>query len=234
MKNTYQLKIPKELERYRSGFEDSVKPYIKVFGTQAETTLFESKFGGYPYLPLKLQFFISAEDELFGADFEQPTTQKDFRIIYHLEITQDSTKIITDFSYLNTLNLEEFIIPEAAKLTFELDYQPVSARDYRFEKIFQDNIYLEKIINDKNEILELSDLYDEHYDGEGHKIGGYPFLTQTNPRDWGEELLEHNVLLLQIDTDDALNIMWGDADVANFFIREKDLINLDFSNVVYN
>lgn len=42
------------------------------------------------------------------------------------------------------------------------------------------------------------------------------------------------MLLLQIDTDDALNIMWGDAGVANFFIREKDLINLDFSNVVYN
>ncbi|MED0987321.1 YwqG family protein [Bacillus paramycoides] len=268
MKNTYQLKIPKELEQYRSGFKNSVKPYIKVFGTQAETMLFESDFGGYPYLPLNhdhpkdsngqammlltqlnfediphiefmptkglLQFFISAEDELFGADFEQPTTQKDFRIIYHPEITQDSTKIITDFSYLNPLNLEEFIIPEAAKLTFELDYQPVSARDYRFEKIFQDNIYLEKIINDKNEILELSDLYDEHYDGEGHKIGGYLFFTQTDPRDWGEELLEHNVLLLQIDTDDALNIMWGDAGVANFFIREKDLINLDFSNVVYN
>ncbi len=163
-----------------------------------------------------LQFFISAEDERFGADFEQPTTQKDFRIIYHPEITQDSTKIIIDFSYLNTLNLEEFIIPEAAKLTFELDYQPVSARDYRFEKIFQDNIDLEKNINDENEILELSDLYDEHYDGEGHKIGGYPFFTQTDPRDWREELLEHNVLLLQIDTDDALNITRGDAGVANF------------------
>ncbi len=52
MKNTYQLKIPKELEQYRSVFEDSVKPYIKVFGTQAATTLFESEFGGYPYLPL--------------------------------------------------------------------------------------------------------------------------------------------------------------------------------------
>lgn len=54
MKNTYQLQIPKELEQYRSILEESVKPYIKVSGTLAETTLFESKFGGYPYLPIYL------------------------------------------------------------------------------------------------------------------------------------------------------------------------------------
>lgn len=52
MKNTYQLQIPKELEQYRTILEESVKPYIKVAGTKAETTLFESKFGGYPYLPI--------------------------------------------------------------------------------------------------------------------------------------------------------------------------------------
>ncbi len=40
MKNTYQLQIPKELEQYRTILEESVKPYIKVTGTKAETTLF--------------------------------------------------------------------------------------------------------------------------------------------------------------------------------------------------
>ena len=33
---------------------------------------------------------------------------------------------------------------------------------------------------------------------------------------------------MQIDTDDSLNIMWGDSGVANFFIRKEDLLNLDF------
>ncbi|MED2553747.1 YwqG family protein, partial [Bacillus thuringiensis] len=113
MKNTYQLQIPKELEQYRSILEESVKPYVKVSGTLAETTLFESKFGGYPYLPIDqehpkdsngqpmmllaqlnfeemphveympqkglLQFFVSPEEDLFGADFDHPTSQKDFR-----------------------------------------------------------------------------------------------------------------------------------------------------------
>ncbi len=52
MTNTYHLQIPKQLERYRSVLEASVKPYIKVTGELGETTLFESKFGGYPYLPI--------------------------------------------------------------------------------------------------------------------------------------------------------------------------------------
>ncbi len=45
---------------------------------------------------------------------------------------------------------------------------------------------------------------------------------------------QHDILLMQIDTDDSLNIMWGDSGVANFFIRKEDLLNLDFSNVIYN
>ncbi|WP_394230448.1 YwqG family protein [Bacillus thuringiensis] len=267
MKNTYQLQIPKELEQYRSILEESVKPYVKVSGTQAETTLFESKFGGYPYLPRDqeypknsngqpmmllaqlnleeipniehmpqngmLQFFISAEEDLFGADFDHPTSQKDFRIVYHSTITADLTKVITDFSYLNTLVLENFIIPKAAKLKFELAYQPVTPRDYRFEMIFSDNIDWEEIVDEENN-TELGELYDDLCKDQGHKIGGYPFFTQTDPREWEEKYQQHDILLLQIDTDDSLNIMWGDSGVANFFIRKEELLNLDFSNVIYN
>lgn len=77
--------------------------------------------------------------------------KKDFRIIYHSTITEDLTTVITDFSYLNTLELEDFIIPEAAKLNFELDYQPVTTRDYRFEKIFNDNIDWEEIVDKRKQ-----------------------------------------------------------------------------------
>lgn len=230
MKNTYQLQIPKELEQYRSILEESIKPYIKVSGTLAETTLFESKFGGYPYLPIDqehpkdskgmLQFFVSADDELYGADFDHPTIQKDFRIIYHSTIIEDLNKVITDFSYLNTLELEDFIIPEAAKLQFELDHQPVTSRDYRFEKIFSEDIDWEAIV-DKENNTELGELYDDLCKDFGHKIGGYPFFTQTDPREWEEKYHQHDILLLQIDTDDSLNIMWGDSGVTNFFIKKK-------------
>lgn len=46
-------------------------------------------------------------------------------------------------------------------------------------------------------------------------------FTQTDPREWEEKYQQHDILLLQIDTDDSLNIMWGDSGVANFFIKKK-------------
>ncbi|MFZ7890302.1 YwqG family protein [Bacillus cereus] len=180
-----------------------------------------------------LQFFISAEEDLFGVDLIIPQAKKTFRIVYHSTITADLTKVITDFSYLNTLDLENFIIPKAAKLKFELAYQPVTPRDYRFEMIFNDNIDWEEIVDEENN-TELGELYDDLCKDQGHKIGGYPFFTQTDPREWEEKYQQHDILLMQIDTDDSLNIMWGDSGVANFFIRKEDLLNLDFSNVIYN
>lgn len=180
-----------------------------------------------------MQFFVSADDELYGADFDHPTIQKDFRIIYHSTIIEDLNKVITDFSYLNTLELEDFIIPEAAKLQFELDYQPITSRDYRFEKMFSEDIDWEEIVDEENN-TELGELYDDLCKDFGHKIGGYPFFTQTDPREWEEKYQQHDILLLQIDTDDSLNIMWGDSGVANFFIKKEDLLNLNFSNVIYN
>ncbi|MGR5907746.1 DUF1963 domain-containing protein [Bacillus paranthracis] len=64
-------------------------------------------------------------------------------------------------------------------------------------------------------------------------MGGYPFFTDRS-KGMGRKYQQHDILLLQIDTDDSLNIMWGDSGVANFFIKKEDLLNLDFSNVIYN
>ncbi|PDY46756.1 YwqG family protein [Bacillus pseudomycoides] len=267
MTNTYHLQIPRQLEQYRGILEESAKPYIKITGELGETTLFESKFGGYPYVPIHhehpkdsngqpmmlfvqlnfreiphvefvpkkglLQFFVSGDDDLVGADFDHPTKQKDFRIIYHAELTQDETQIVSDFSYLNAIDSENFIVPRAAKLRFEAGYQPVTLGDYRFEEFFRDAIHLEEIDDDSVE-MELHRLYNKYFESQGHKIGGYPFFTQTDPREWEETYQEHNILLLQIDTDDSLGIMWEDFGIANFFIRKEDLLNLNFSNVLYN
>lgn len=38
--------------------------------------------------------------------------------------------------------------------------------------------------------------------GDGHKIGGYPFFTQCDPRDSQKRYVGHDIPLLQIDSED--------------------------------
>ena len=70
-----------------------------------------------------------------------------------------------------------------------------------------------------------------------HHIGGYPELIQGNvftecemdagghKHTWQQaaENAHHWRLLLQFDTDDDLDVMWGDAGTIYFCIREEDL-----------
>jgi uncharacterized protein YwqG len=64
----------------------------------------------------------------------------------------------------------------------------------------------------------------------GHKVGGYPNFTQTDPR----KAKDDHILLVQLDSDSALGLMWGDVGIANFFIRPADLKARDFSRVAFN
>lgn len=80
------------------------------------------------------------------------------------------------------------------------------------------------MISKKKEIQKL--LYYE-----GHKIGGYAYFTQSDPREHDDKL-KNDVLLLQIDTDEE--IMFGDSGVANFFINKEDLINKNFEKAYFN
>ena len=45
------LKLPKEFKKYRAELEKTAKPFVSIKAERGETTLFESKFGGHPYLP---------------------------------------------------------------------------------------------------------------------------------------------------------------------------------------
>jgi uncharacterized protein YwqG len=76
---------------------------------------------------------------------------------------------------------------------------------------------------------ELDDYVWDNFESNGHKIGGYAFFTQTDPR---HDEKEDYILLLQIDSDKE--IIWGDIGVANFFIRPADLAKKDFTQVLYN
>lgn len=258
------IELSPELEPYRAAIEATIQPYIRIKLTENDSPkLWQSKFGGLPYLPKDFEYpksndgeylhllaqinfaevpsidslpkkgilqFYLANDEGYGFDFKYPwdfkqlTKQDKFRVIYFAEI--DKQNLVTDFSFLPSVDNDNFPINGCCVLEFDLDHEPISVNDYRFD------------------ILppyegEAQKLYNEYQDrfGEGHKLLGYPDWEQDDPRTYCSPAQEPYILLLQIDSDTDLSnidIEWGDFGIGSFLIQQSALEKLDFSTVVYN
>ena len=262
------MKLPTELESLRKKLEASQKNYLKIMPSFSnKLTLWDSKFGGYPYFPkgLKypkspegtplvllaqinfsetllldkfpkegiLQFYIDSYHDLFGIDDEDMTNQAYFRVLYFDKIDLDEKNLITDFSFLPNIDDPDIILPFIGSfaLTFERKYEPISGCDYRLENL------LEAFVDSSEDELDYCDLLDDYldlYHGEEHKLGGYPFFTQDDPRMNFDDTVEPYELLFQMISDDDADIMWGDTGVGNFFIQPSALEQLDFSRVLYS
>ena len=178
-----------------------------------------------------LEFFVSIYDDVLGLDFDNPVSQKNFRVIYFPEISGDDSLLITDFSFITEPEDSWFPVSKTVKLEFIPGLEVVSYNDYRFANYFGADSYsfFERFCTGEDTVWEF---YSETYSGAGHKMGGYAFFTQDDPRAY--QNADYETLLLQIDSDESLGIMWGDVGVANFFIRPSDLKKRDFSKVMYN
>lgn len=254
---------------------------IKSYKIEAEKadnlTIFDSKFGGYPYwdfseefptdsnseklnllaqinfekenfnddrLPKTgiLQFFISTADDVYGINFDKQDEQKDWRIIYHenvnYNVTEDDIKNNGVKAFCDRADDLNSPFRDTYKLTFNVIEDVLNNSCADFDSKVAD------ILKEKFDVVvEPRDVYDylKQIDGEfynkfngfGHKLFGHPAFTQWDPREerYGR-YRRYDTLLLQIDTDK--DIMWGDSGVANFFINKEDLLNKDFSKVLYN
>jgi uncharacterized protein YwqG len=72
--------------------------------------------------------------------------------------------------------------------------------------------------------------YDKAVSAQGHKLGGYAYFTQDDPRSAEDPML----LLFQLDSDQPMDLMWGDTGVGHFFIRAADLLKRDFTKVWFD
>lgn len=174
-----------------------------------------------------LQFFIG-DDDTYGCDYKNKTNQDSFRVIYFPGNKLDRAKAITDYKWPQPS--ENFVLHETFNLTFEKFSAPVSTADYTFEKLTGKSAW--------NFDTNLIKKYKEITQEEGHRIGGYPFFTQDDPRT-NDKYAEYTTLLLQIDSEfdtpkKDYKVLWGDVGVANFFIKPKDLQDLNFSDILYN
>lgn len=200
---------------------------------------------GFPETGI-LQFYLVARTESYGLDFANPTSQTGFRVLYFPNPDLNEDNLITNFDFLPRLweDNDNYDTPfdvwpsysphrnDCFALSFSLKYAPISDCDYRFEELIGTEIL--EVMKENNSALwgEYSKKF-----AEGHKLGGYPHFAQDDPRKCLTEE-EPYILLLQIDSDgtaiEKIDIAWGDGGVCNFWIKESDLKNLDFSKVLYN
>lgn len=267
--------------------EKNKKPMIKISLSDDKPNLFQSKFGGVPYLPKDMevpknkenkQFTLLAQinveelpknniypmeegmlqfwilnDDVLGLDYDTHLGNG-FKVVYYKKIDKSITEEEVLEKYKPYKDEDSYFPIEGEfSLSFKLTDGYCTASDDRFSKLFVKEI--EKFEKEKGkEYKEIFEKYKKNnigynicYDfyeifeedknlndklfGAGHKIGGYPDYTQNDIRDE-----EYEILLLQIDSEgtEKNEIMWGDCGIANFFIREKDLKELNFDKVIYN
>lgn len=184
-----------------------------------------------------LQFFISVQDDLFGLDFDSPTEQRNFRVVYHAEPDQSITKEQVEALELPThQDGEYFPVFREALLVGQKTTACMGPYDIHFDDIYHE---ITKELFGKKE--NISDLGDDDYEALvedvstcGHRLLGYPYFTQYDPR---SEDSPYDTLLFQLDSDMVGRedfVLWGDCGVANFFINREDLKRKDFSRVLYN
>jgi uncharacterized protein YwqG len=258
MENVLDCELPEQLLAFKAAIEATVKPYIKIEAELAnDLSLWQSKFGGLPYMPKDhpyplsaygeplillaqinfsetpalagfpesglLQFYIANGDDLYGACLDDLANQDGFRVVYFPEVLEDASLLLTDFSFLPELDMTP--LEKSSALTFSLQSAPMTPADYQFEtQVFS---------SEREDFYDLCEAYWELFRSDGHKLGGYPFFTQTDPRYEEKYKQGDYVLLLQMDSDDGADLMWGDCGVGNFFITRQDLAKKDFSKMLY-
>ncbi|SEH65801.1 Uncharacterized protein YwqG [Paenimyroides aquimaris] len=248
--------IPNFLNEFKDKLEKFKLESIKIKATpiseNENPTFTQSKFLGKPYLPIgfeypkdkkgnpmillaQINFAETPQIENYPTDgilqFFISSTEwydmEDYKVLFH-EIIENEYQ--TDFSFLTEKLYEESPIYCEHKLAFEKTIEYGGYEDFRFNDQIDFN---GKDYFDFQEELtkEQAKEMDSFLDGTGHKIGGYAYFTQSDPRDYAKNK-KNEILLLQIDTDEQ--IMFGDVGVGNFFINPKSLKEKDFNQAWFN
>ncbi|MBD5457786.1 MAG: DUF1963 domain-containing protein [Lachnospiraceae bacterium] len=201
-----------------------------------------------------LQFFAGCDDDdVYGIDFDDGFDQNGFRVIYHENITEDITKLMSKED-MPEFDSEENYYPFTGEFLLKAGkchLSPITVSDYRFDKavvesynaLFDGDVVGMWADRDGKKGICQADkpLYDAIYEvraKSGSGLGGYPFFTQYDPRPNNEDYADCDILLFQLDSENGGDgwedeIMWGDCGVGNFFISAENLAKCDFSKVLY-
>ena len=183
-----------------------------------------------------LQFWIG-QDITAGLDAAGGS-----RVIYYPQIDRSVTEDAV------RARLAAFPVPEDAMypvngtfgIAMKAGSDSLSAQDVHFDPMFTELFNQDAPNEQIGELYDLGDIIGEmvyeQMDGCGHKIGGYPGFTHTDPRGLDDP---RTVVLFQLDSDyepgtAPEKVMWGDAGIGAFFCSPEALAARDFSDVLYN
>ncbi|KAK9881473.1 hypothetical protein WA026_016357 [Henosepilachna vigintioctopunctata] len=195
------------------------------------TFLMQINFSEIPPLPDYptegvVSFYIDEKDDLLGLDFNRPTKQDGFRVLYFPTIEPDESKLQQNLANIENTNENyesnfPFHKSFTANMEFHHEMQYITPLDYRFDNCIS-------FVED----YDLVDKYDDIFGKSVHRIGGYPHFAQEDPRSNHEEFQDYE-LLVQLCSDEN-EIGWGMMGVGAFFIHPNDLKECNFSKVLYN
>ena len=210
-------------------------------------------FGGCDRLPATglLQFYVDAQDDCSGMDFDEGTNQDGFRVVWHESIdprvTEDAVHALdVPTSYGSWDDYPGNPLGGEYALDIQKATGCINPAVEGFDEVFLD--CCEKLLG-KEYVADRDDWYDclSRSDSDRifdlfnisepmHRVFGYPFFTQNDPR-YRDDLKDLDTLLLQIDSDGKNHkdrVLWGDVGIGGFFINAEALRRGDFSRVLFN
>ena len=245
------MTFPNFLKEFENDLLKYKLDYIKIEATPLKKgqtiDVIQSKFLGIPYLPTGVDY---PKDEagkpmilLAQLNFSEIPKLKNYpekgilqfyisgdgwydneaKVLYHENIETYQT----EFSFLTADLYSDSPVNCEHSLIFSAEEEYGGSEDFRFDFTFNGLSYwdFENTLSE-SEKKEI----DKFFYNIGHKIGGYAYFTQSDPRGYNQKS-EDDVLLLQIDTDHE--IMFGDSGVGNFFINNQDLVNKNFEKAYF-
>ena len=218
-----------------------------TFLAQIDCTQLET-LPDFPHTGL-LQFFVGTDD-VYGADFDDQIAQLGYQVFYREEVDPSVTP--ADVALPRPSDGEERYTPlgdRPCRIVFgQPREQEIPEGDHLFEMLFLQAWNQHRPEKHLNSIWDFYSLFpkeERDYDiftlkselKTGHRMDGYPFFTQNDPRSEDIDYREFDTLLFQLDSemrDRRELVLWGDLGVGNFFINREALKRRDFSRVLYN
>ena len=182
-----------------------------------------------------LQFFIDGYDGEMGVSYDNLCDQSRFRVVYHREIRRD--RLRSQWDGFNPPPDDGLPFPFGSE--YRMRFLPaadhyLTRSDYRLNAQLPN---LSRFLDGAK--WQFTENYEQYNREESHRVGGYPFFTQDDPRCYPEDerMPQNYELLFQLASywgeNEEIELMWGDAGVGNFFIHPEDLRRRDFSRVAY-